>query len=444
MEKKKTISKTLDNQLSQIEKYWMLVGFSLFLIGVSFLLDSPSEIFKGQGIILTTASNLTTDYFELTSVGATFFNSGILTLHALVLIKLTKAEINGPLIAAIFTVAAFSFFGKNLYNSTPIVIGAFTYAWATKVPTEKSLLAALFGTALGPIVNEITFNIGLPFGYGLLMGCSAGFIVGFILPPLAHHFVAFTKGFSLYNIGFTSGVIGTIATSILRAMGVNIEPVSMISQGNNTPMSLVFFPLFAGMLLYGVYLNGWSFKGYNRLLRNSGQLSTDFIKRNGFSLTLINMAGLGFISLFFVLILGGELNGPVIGGVLTVVGFGAFGKHIKNVIPVLIGVTLIGYINHYDMSDTSVIMAGLFGTTIAPIAGRYGTLMGIVAGGLHLTVVSNTSYLHGGINLYNNGFAGGFVAAMMIPLLEAVHYHREQRRELREPIDPAESIEVKK
>ena len=70
--------------------------------------------------------------------------------------------------------------------------------------------------------------------------------------------------------------------------------------------------------------------------------------------------------------------------------------------------------------------------------------MGMVAGGLHLTVVSNTSYLHGGINLYNNGFAGGFVTALMIPLLEAVHYHREQRRELREPVDPAEEIELEK
>ena len=113
----------------------------------------------------------------------------------------------------------------------------------------------------------------------------------------------------------------------------------------------------------------------------------------------------------------------------------------RNVLPILLGVALIGYVNGYDMSDTSVIIAGLFGTTIAPIAGRYGLIMGMLAGGLHLTVVSNTSYLHGGINLYNNGFAGGFVAALMIPLLEAVHYHREKRREMREPVDPAEEIE---
>lgn len=440
METNNKIVATSARQITQNTQYWMLISFGIFLVLISFVFNTPLEIINGQAVILTTASNLTTDYFELANVGATFFNSGILTLHALLLIKITKAKINGSLIAAVFTVAAFSFFGKNLYNSMPIVVGAFTYAWVTKVPAEKSLLAALFGTALGPLVNEITFNIGLPLGIGVLLGSAAGFVAGFILPPLAHHFVGFTKGFSLYNIGFSSGVVGTIFTSILRATGVVIEPISLISKGNNMQMSLLFFPLFTVMLLYGLYLNSWSLNGYSRMMKHSGQLSSDFVKKNGFNLTLINMSLLGFVALGFVLSLGGELNGPVIGGVLTVVGFGAFGKHLKNVIPILLGVTLIGYLNNYDMSDTSVIIAGLFGTTIAPIAGRYGLVMGMIAGGLHLTVVSNTSYLHGGINLYNNGFAGGFVAALMIPLLEAVHYHREQRREIREPVDPAESI----
>lgn len=430
--------------ISQKALLGFLLGFAFLFMIVAFYFNSFEEIVNGQFEILTSSSNLTTDYFALTNVGATFFNSGILMLHSLVLIKMTKARINGPLIAAFFTVAAFSFFGKNLYNSMPIVLGAFSYAWVTKVSAKKSLLAALFGTALGPLVNEITFNIGMPVIVGVLLGSIAGFIAGFILPPLAHHFVGFTKGFSLYNIGFSSGVVGTIFTSILRATGVEIEPVSLLSRGYNVPLAIFFILLFVSLLVYGLYQNNWSFKGYGSITKHSGQLSTDFLEKTGFSLTLINMALLGLVATTFVLVLGGELNGPTVGGILTVVGFGAFGKHLKNVLPILLGVILIGYINSYDMSATSVIIAGLFGTTVAPIAGRYGYFMGMVAGGLHLTVVSNTSYLHGGINLYNNGFAGGFVAALMIPLLEAVHYHRAQRRELREPVDPAEEIELEK
>ena len=30
----------------------------------------------------------------------------------------------------------------------------------------------------------------------------------------------------------------------------------------------------------------------------------------------------------------------------------------------------------------------------------------------------NVAFLHGGINLYNNGFAGGFVASFLVPLLD--------------------------
>lgn len=306
------------------------------------------------------------------------------------------------------------------------------------------MLAALFGTAFGPLVSEISFNIGLSFPEGIFFGYIAGFIAGFVIPSLARHFVGFTKGFSVYNIGFTSGVVGTIFTSLLRSTGQTIEPVSMISSGHNQPFTIIFLTLFTLMLITGLFLNSWTLNGYGELLQHSGQLSTDFLQTNGFSVTLINMGLLGFVSTGYILFHGGELNGPTIGGILTVVGFGAFGKHLRNVLPILIGVSLMGFLNDYDMSATGVVIAGLFGTTIAPIAGRYGTLIGILAGAFHLAVVSNTGYLHGGINLYNNGFAGGFVAAIMIPLLEAVQYQKDKKRQLREPVDPQEEIRVEK
>lgn len=430
--------------ISQNVKYGFLLSIALLFASLAFVFNTPLEIYSGMITILTSPANLTTDYFALANVGATLCNSALLTVHSIGVIRMTRAKVNGPIIAAVFTVAAFSFFGKNLYNSMPIVIGAFAYARVTEVPAEKSLLAALFGTALGPLVSEITFNIGLPFPLGIFYGYLFGFIAGFVIPPLAKHFVGFTKGFSVYNVGFTCGVVGTMFTSLLRSTGRNIEPVSVISSGNNQAFTIIFLSLFTFMLISGLYLNSWTLNGYSALLKHSGQLSTDFLKTNGFSVTLINMALLGYISTLYVLFHGGELNGPSIGGILTVVGFGAFGKHIRNVLPILIGVTLMGFLNDYDMSATSVVIAGLFGTTIAPIAGRYGTLIGILAGALHLSVVSNTGYLHGGINLYNNGFAGGFVAAIMIPLLEAVQYQQEKRKQLREPVDPAEEIKVSK
>ncbi|MFO7736253.1 MAG: DUF1576 domain-containing protein, partial [bacterium] len=64
--------------------------------------------------------------------------------------------------------------------------------------------------------------------------------------------------------------------------------------------------------------------------------------------------------------------------------------------------------------------AGLFGTTLAPIAGQYGLKAGVVAGFFHLSIVMNVLVLHGGLNLYNNGFAGGFVASFIVPLIDAL------------------------
>lgn len=132
------------------------------------------------------------------------------------------------------------------------------------------------------------------------------------------------------------------------------------------------------------------------------------------------MGLMGIIATSYALWVSGQLNGPIIGGILTVVGFGAFGKHPRNVIPILMGVLTLNFFTSFDHTSTTAVVAGLFGTTLAPIAGYFGVLPGILAGFIHMTMVLNVGALHSGVNLYNNGFSGGFVAAIMVPLLEMV------------------------
>jgi hypothetical protein len=58
-------------------------------------------------------------------------------------------------------------------------------------------------------------------------------------------------------------------------------------------------------------------------------------------------------------------------------------------------------------------------------------LAGILAGMLHVSLVSNLSFLHAGMNLYNNGFSGGFIAATLHPLFDAllqIKHARKNRR----------------
>lgn len=420
--------KTETKKLIKSKEYAFLYIFGLYLILISFFFDGTMEIFQGIKEIVFSPDNLITDYMEVGGLGAAFFNSGLMTLISIGLVQKSGAVINGPLIAAIFTISGFSFFGKNIFNTIPITLGVYLYAKIEKTDFRAYLLPALFGSALGPLVGEIAFGIGEPTLKSILYSYLAGIIVGLVLPPLSQAFLSFHKGFNLYNVGFTAGIVGMFATAILKMFDIEVVTVNIISSGNNRALSLVFYSLFILMIVVGFLLNNKSFKNYKELMENSGQLIADFDSLYGFPITIINMGIMGIVGITYILVIGGDLTGPTIGGILTICGFAAFGKHPKNTIPILIGVQLATFLNIYDNLSAGTLLAALFGTTLAPIAGKYGMLAGIFAGFCHAALVANISYLHGGMNLYNNGFSGGFIAATLVPLYDSILSAIERRK----------------
>ena len=60
-------------------------------------------------------------------------------------------------------------------------------------------------------------------------------------------------------------------------------------------------------------------------------------------------------------------SGSVIGGMMTVVGLAASGKHPLNCVPVVAAVVLASFAKDWQTTYTAAIIAGLFGTTLAPI-----------------------------------------------------------------------------
>ena len=58
--------------------------------------------------------------------------------------------------------------------------------------------------------------------------------------------------------------------------------------------------------------------------------------------------------------------------------------------------------------------------TLAPIAGRFGWHWGIVAGFVHSSAALSVGSVHAELKLYNNGFAAGIVAAVLVPVIIAV------------------------
>lgn len=408
-------------------KYRFMYLYGLSLMTAAFFFNTPMEIFKGLISIIPSTSILLTDYIELGGSGSAFFNSGLLMVLFIFIANKSKALMNGPLIASIFTVAGFAFFGKNIYNVWPIVLGVYIHSKIQKDHFAKYIIIAFFGTTLAPIISVLSFGVGFSPILGIVLGNVAGIIAGLILPPMASSYVRFHQGFNLYNVGFTAGVVGMLFMSVFRLFGIENEPLSIIYKESDLGLRVYLVLLFSYMISIGYAYSNKKLNSYKNIFKHSGRLVTDFVNLEGFGFTMINMGLLGLLMVFYVLLVGGQLSGPIIGGIFTVVGFGSFGKHPKNVIPIIMGVMIATIVSKGELSATGAIVTVLFSTTLAPITGHYGVLAGILAGFLHMSLVSNLSYLHGGMNLYNNGFTGGLIAAILVPILEA--YRKDESYE---------------
>ena len=396
---------------------------SMFLVyGIVFTLNgynSFNAVLKGFKDILLSPTVLLTDFIEVGGLGVAFIHSAIIGFLMLLLFQYYKLRINGLIIAAFFTVIGFSFFGKNLINIPPIFLGGIAYSRYQKISFRNVVLVIMFGTALSPIVSELMFSGIISEKYNIPAGIIIGVFIGFIVVPLSSHMLRFHDGFNLYNIGFTAGIIGTVITSLLRNMKVEIQSAYILYEKQIYSLWIMMLVGFILLILIGIYIKYNALSEYPKILRHKGRTITDFTSLDGYGLTFINMGIMGMLSLGLVLVLGGVLNGPVLAGILTIVGFSAFGKHPKNAAPIVVGVIIAAVVFKADLSTTSVIIAVLFSTTIAPIAGTFGPFIGIIAGMLHFILVTKVGDIHGGMNLYNNGFSGGIVAGFLVPIVDA-------------------------
>jgi hypothetical protein len=396
-------------------------SFVLFGLAV----DGPQQVLEGLVAILTSRDTLLTDYFGVGGIGGGMVSAGLLTLAACAVYALSRAKMTGASVAALFLVLGFGLFGKNLLNVWFIVLGVALYARFRGQPFASHINTAFFGIALSPIVSEILFSSLLPLEVAIPLGAATGLLIGFILPAAAAQLFKAHMGFALYNMGFTAGLVGTLIVALYKSYGFVPDPVFIWTSGNDLLLGPFLGVLFVSMLILGVLLDRQALNGFRRLLSESGQAPSDFIAIAGLGATLLNMGLSGLITMGYVFAVGGDLNGPVIGAILSVVGFAAFGKHPANFIPVIIGVFLGSLAKPWGAADPSILLAALFGTNLAPIAGHFGWHWGVVAGFVHSSAALSVGVVHGGLNLYNNGFAAGIVAAILTPVILAIRAGRD-------------------
>ena len=403
---------------------YITLFYSLALILTGLLAGSPRESFAGLLAIVQSPAQLTIDFFKVGTVGGTFLNSGLVGLACTLLLWCSRAALSGTSLMAYFLTVGFSFFGINAVNIWPCFLGVWLFTRLTRQPFSAQVNVALFSTALSPFVSEALCRYpafdALPAAMLWRIGLALvlGVVIGFLLPILCSHGPNLHRGYSLYNAASVAGFIGIVLFSIMyRAAGFEIPTNTDI--GDSFPVVVNVFALTTSalMLLAGFLMNGRSFSGYGKLLRSTGY-RCDFTQSDGVPLTLINLGLFGLFTTGYYNLVGASFTGPTAGSIVCLLAIAPCGTHILTMLPIMLGYAAASAVCAFSL-DTQAIVVGLcFAGALSPIAGRFGSLSGIVAGVLHACLVTTVATFHGGFCLYNGGFTSGVTAIVLVPVLE--------------------------
>lgn len=393
---------------------------------------SPVGLAKGIWLIIVSRDALITDYFALAGYGAAFLNAALVMGISIFLIVIGKIPFTGLTVAALFMNAGYALWGKNPVNILPVILGTALYAKMHRTKLNRYIYTALFGTCLAPLITELVFLFPFSRPINLFLAVAAGIVIGFVLPPLSIHTASMHMGFNLFNIGFSGGILAFIIVCLLRAFGMESDSVMIWTEGQNWKIGAGLCIYFLFTILLGFMISGGKTDGLKGLMKRSGRSVTDFVLMDGVGPTLMNMGLVGLFCEIYIVLTGGDFSGPVVGAILAVFGFSAFGVHIKNYFSVLLGVYISTLFTVFSPDTPGIQLAAVFSAGLSPIAGQFGPFAGMIAGFLHAAVVMCTGQMYGGLNLYNNGFSAGWVAVIMVPVMESFMKYLRARKEERE------------
>ncbi len=399
------------------QPYLLHLSICLLVIILGLIVDTPQEILYGFSRILRSTSVLNTDYTVIGGLGATLINVGLCSLLVLAIYYFNDLKLNGSLLMAFWSVFGFAFFGNNLANILPIILGGFLYAKLHRESFARYSLVTILSTTLSPVVSSIAYlyadkNIAV----GLFLAIIAGIVIGLTMPQISNYAMKAHSGFNLYNIGFAGGIIGIFITSFIDIFNTKFPLKEYWGTRYGVFLSLLVVFVCLELIFFGIKTSENPKKDLKQIWKSKGRLVSDFYLMYGNS-TFINMGINGLMILLLIILMGANVNGATLAGIFTTIGFGAFGKHHRNMLPVLIGAILMGGFTNSGLEDHTVILSIIFSTALAPVAGTFGIIAGVVAGMMHVLIASSINAVHGGINLYNYGCAAGMVCIILIPIL---------------------------
>ena len=320
---------------------FLLTGLILLMAGMmaaAVLPDGAESAFKGFIAIQVHPARLITDFIEIGGINGAFLNAVSVGAVGCLLIVLSGIQFSGPTYAAVFTMIGFGLFGKTPLNILPIILGVYISARIVDKKMGDYLIIALFGTALGPLVTTLAFEIGLSGAMALGTALFGGVLTGFFLPAVAVSMLHLHQGYNLYNMGLSCGFFGLFAAAVIKGFGH--EYTGQLNWYSEDSLLLVLFIPVLSCLLLLFGLLGRKKKilsDQKEIMAIPGRLPSDFMDMVSIPGALFNSGLIGLAGSVYLMAAGADFNGPVIGGMLTIMGFGAFGIHLRNAWPVVSG-----------------------------------------------------------------------------------------------------------
>jgi len=402
-------SNSIRNLLILIAVYHFILTF----IAGSFHFDNLIKICVSE-------CGLVTDTIVTAGLSATLCNIALVMMIAIAAVHYSGAAFSGNSFACIIMTAGFAAFGINPVNMIPVLFGTWLYSLLAKESFSKNVHIGLWACCTGPVVQYMLVHGGFSQIINTVLAVFMGIICGFLVPQFSAFTAKMHEGMNLYNVGFASGFVLIFLSAVLKGFGYTFEALS--SWNTEHPFFIIVYLeiLFILWFIAGYVLNGNSLNHLKEIGNRSGQ-KCDFIQTDGLGASMMNMAIVGEIAILYIIFIRGNFSGPVLAGIYSMFGYGAFGKQYKNVVWILLGIVILSFFSVWSLQDPAIQFSALLGTCICPIGGKYGILWGMIAGMVHICIVRQTGSFHSWLNLYNNGFAGGLASTMVLAVAKIFH-----------------------
>ncbi|WP_379946815.1 DUF1576 domain-containing protein [Enterococcus devriesei] len=384
--------------LSTNSIFLFLLSYGLALSLAACFIAPPQLLFSGMQQIIASPSNLITDYVHIAGVGPAFLNSGLLTLSSLFLLRKHKHHFCSNTVSIIMMLSGFSFFGKNIVNSAPIILGCLLYLRIHHSGRQDLLVMGLLSTCLSPIVSTI-YSVPSFLIYYKLLALFVGLLIGYTILPIFEFLKVHTKELNLYNMGFAAGFVGMLGNfATKKILTIKIVPHALSFEHHDVLLYFLLI-LFSIPLLIVLYLS--------KLQPIDSKIFLLDLKK------ILRFSLYGYFAILICLGLRVPLSGILVGAILTFAGFSMYNFKFRYFFFPAVGIFLTALLFYQDIATTNHIVIILFGSTLAPMTRKYGLLTGILSGVIFSVITRNAHHLTAGINLYNCGFAGGVTVLLM-------------------------------